>query len=145
MSDRENLSNLFRYDLDDDKITQLTDFQTGGRSRGCWSEANQRLYYWRDQKIIEFDPETLEDKVIYEVPPDMEPEARANPSADGKYVISRLQEKIPEEKASISFAYSRSRETFHKKPLTQIVRVEVATGKMDIILEDNRYMTHINT
>ena len=145
MSDRENTSNLFRYDLEDGKITQLTDFQTSGRSRGCWSEANQRLYYWRDQKITELDPETLEERVIYEAPPDMEPEARANPTADGKYVISRLQEKIPENKPSISFAYSRFREMFHKKPLTQIIRVEVTTGKMEVIFEDKRYITHINT
>jgi oligogalacturonide lyase len=34
---------------------------------------------------------------------------------------------------------------FHRKPLTQIFRVEVATGKMDIIHEDKRYITHINT
>ena len=52
MSDRENQSNLFRYDLEDGEITQLTDFDTPGSSRGCWSEANQRLYYWRDQKIV---------------------------------------------------------------------------------------------
>lgn len=145
MSDRDNQSNLFRFDLDDHKITQLTDFDTPGRSRGCWSEANQRLYYWRDQKIIELDPETYEEKEIYTAPEDMEPEARANPTADGKYVISRLQEHVPEEKAAISFAYSRFHELFHKKPLTQIIRVEVATGNMEIIHEDKRYMTHINT
>lgn len=145
MSDRENQSNLFRYDLEDGKITQVTDFKTAGHARGCWSEANQRLYYWHDRKIYELDPDSLEEKVIYEAAPDMEPEARANPSADGKYVISRLQEHIPEDKPSISFAYSRFHEMFHRKPLTQIFRVEIATGKMDVILEDKCYMTHINT
>lgn len=145
MSDRENQSNLFRYDLEDGKITQLTDFTTPGSSRGCWSEANQRLYYWRDQKITELNPETYEERVIYEAPPDMQPEARANPTADGKYVISRLQEDVPQDKPSISFAYSRFHELFHKKPLTQIIRVEVETGQMEVIHEDKRYMTHINT
>jgi len=145
MSDRENQSNLFRYDLDDGKITQLTDFKTPGRSRGCWSEANKRLYYWRDDAIVEMDPETYEERTIYHTPSDMEPEARANPTADGKYLISRLQESIPEDKPSISFAYSRFHEMFHRKPLTQIIRVEIATGKMDIILEDKCYITHINT
>jgi len=145
MSDRENKSNLFRYDLDDGKITQLTDFQSVGHSRGCWSETNQRLYYWRDKKIIALDPETLDEKVIYEAPPNMLPEARANPSADGKYVLSRLQMDIPQNKPSISFAYSRFHEMFHAKPLTQIIRVEIETGKMEVLLEDKRYMTHINT
>jgi oligogalacturonide lyase len=145
MSDRQNKSDLFRYDLDGGKITQLTDFKTPGRSRGCWSEANKRLYLWRDHKIIELDPETYEERAIYEAPSDMQPEARANPTADGKYVISRLQEDVPEEKASISFAYSRFHELFHKKPLTQVIRVEVATGTMEIIHEDKCYLTHINT
>jgi len=145
MSDRENQSNLFRYDLDDAKITQLTDFKTPGRSRGCWSDANQRLYYWHDRQIFELDPETYEERRIYEAPPHMEPEARANPTADGKYVISRLQETIPEDKPSISFAYSRFHEMFHRKPLTQIFRVDIATGKVDIIHEDRCYITHINT
>lgn len=145
MSDRENQSNLFRYDLEDGKITQLTDFNSPGQSRGCWSEANQRLYYWRDQKIVELNPDTYEEREIYQAPPDWEPEARANPTADGKYVISRLQEHVPQERPAISFAYSRFREMFHLQPLTQIIRVEVATGKMEVILEDKRYMTHINT
>lgn len=145
MSDRENQSNLFRFDLEDYKITQLTDFDTPGQSRGCWSEANKRLYYWRDHKIIELDPETYEERTIYEAPQDMEPEARANPTADGKYVISRLQEVVPQDKAAISFAYSRFHELFHKQPLTQVIRVEVETGKMEIIHEDKCYLTHINT
>ncbi|MEO8394693.1 MAG: oligogalacturonate lyase family protein [Chloroflexota bacterium] len=145
MSDRENRSNLFRYDLDDAKITQMTDFKTPGKSRGCWSVPNQRLYYWHDRQIFELDPETLEEWVIYEAPPDMEPEARANPTADGKYVISCLQEIVPEDKPSIAFAYSRFHEMFHRKPLTQIFRVEIATGKVDIIHEDKCYITHINT
>jgi oligogalacturonide lyase len=145
MSDRENKSDLFRYDLADGKITQLTDFKTPGRSRGCWSEANQRLYYWHDKIIYELDPETCEERAIYEAPPNMDPEARANPSADGKYLLSRLQESVPQDKPSISYAYSRFHEMFHRKPLTQIIRVEVATGKMDVIFEDKRYMTHINT
>ena len=145
MSDRQNKSDLFRYDLEDGKITQLTDFDTPGRSRGCWSEANQRLYFWRDRQIVSLDPETYEEEIIYTAPDDMEPEARANPTADGKYVISRLQEVVPQAKAAISFAYSRFRELFHKKPLTQVIRVEVATGHMEIIHEDKCYLTHINT
>ena len=145
MSDRENKNNIFRYDLDDGKITQLTDLDGPERARGCWSDANQKLYYWWKNKIYELDPETFEERVIYEAPPDMAPESRANPTADGRYICTRLQEEVPQEKASISFAYSRFRELYHLKPLTQIVRIEVATGKAEIVHEDNRYMSHINT
>ena len=34
-SDRENQSNLFRYDLDSGQITQITDFNGSGRPGGC--------------------------------------------------------------------------------------------------------------
>ena len=145
MSDRENQSNIFRYDLADGKITQLTDLHGPGRARGCWSDANQRLYFWWQNQIIELDPETYSERALYEAPPDMVPDARANPSADGKYVCSRLTEDIPEDSPAISFAYSRFREFFHAKPFTQIVRVEVATGKMDVIHEDHCYIGHVNT
>lgn len=144
VSDRENRSNFFRYDLADGKITQLTDFQTPGRSGGQWSEANKRLYYWRDGKLTELNPETFEEREIYEEPVDMSA-GRASPTADGKYILTRLQENVPEEKASISFAYSRFHELFHKQPLAQVMRIEIATGKSEIIHEDNRYMSHINT
>ncbi|MCK6579346.1 MAG: oligogalacturonate lyase family protein [Anaerolineae bacterium] len=145
MSDRENQSNLFRYDLDSGLITQLTDFTTRGRSYGCWSVPNQRVYYWRDAKIMELDPETFEEREIYRAPEGMEPESRANPTADGRYVISRLQEAVPQDRPSVAYAYSRFHELFHRKPLTQIIRVEVATGRMDILHEDKCYITHINT
>jgi oligogalacturonide lyase len=56
-----------------------------------------------------------------------------------------LMEDIPEEKASISFAYSRFREYFAKRPFTQIVRINVETGEQEVIHEDKRYMGHVNT
>ena len=63
---------------------------------------------------------------------------RANPTADGTYVCVMLMEDQPEEKLAISFSYSRFREFFHLKPLTQIARIEVATGEMEVIHEDRR-------
>ena len=42
-------------------------------------------------------------------------------------------------------SFSRFREFFHLKPKSQIARIEVATGEMDVIHEDRRYMGHVNT
>ena len=145
MSDRENQSNLFRYDIEDGKIIQLTDYKTRGHSRASWSDANQRLYYWREKQLYGLNPETLEENLIYEVGDNMEVGGRPNPTADGKYLISALREPMPSDRPAISFAYSRFHEMFHAKPLTQIIRVNVETGQMDVILEENRYITHINT
>ena len=60
-SDRENQSNLFRYDLDTGLITQITDLQGPGRPGGCVSAANNALYFgWKGQ-IIELGLETLQE------------------------------------------------------------------------------------
>jgi len=45
-SDRNNQSNLFRYDLNTHAITQLTELEGTDRPTGCFSSANNRHYYW---------------------------------------------------------------------------------------------------
>ena len=52
-SDRENQSNLYRYDLDTGLITQMTDLQGRRRPGGCISEANNALYFgWHGRASI---------------------------------------------------------------------------------------------
>jgi oligogalacturonide lyase len=144
-SDRENQSNLFRYDMDDGTITQLTDLDGRGRPRGCVSAANHALYFWWQRQLIELDLTTLAERVIHEVTPPMLPRGRASTTADGRYICTMLMEEQPEDQPSIAYSYSRFREFFHRKPRTQIVRVDVATGALDVIHEDRRYMGHVNT
>ncbi len=144
-SDRENQSNLFRYDLDTSTITQLTDLAGSGRPSGQFSAANKRHYYWWKNEVRELDPETLEEQVIYRAPDGMSPGGRSNPTADGKYICARLMEEPAQEKPAISFSYSRFREFFHAKPFTQIVRVEIATGEVEVVHEEHCYIGHVNT
>jgi oligogalacturonide lyase len=143
-SDRENQSNLFRYDLDTATITQLTDLQGPGRPGGCYSAANRRHYFWWHDELHELDVDTLEERVIYRAPKGMSPQC-ADPTADGKYVCARIMEEPPQEKAAVSFSYSRFREFFHAKPFTQIVRIDVTTGHADVVHEDRCYIGHVNT
>ncbi len=144
-SDRENRSNLFRYDLDDGKITQMTDLAGPGRPGGCVSIVNHAVYFWRQYDLIEVDLDTLAERVVCQGQPPMLPRGRANPTADGKYICTLLMEETPEDRPSISFSYSRFREYHAKKPFTQIVRIETATGATEVIHEDRRYMGHVNT
>jgi oligogalacturonide lyase len=144
-SDRENQSNLFRYDLSDHAIRQLTDLKGAGRPGGCFSQVNGAHYFWWHGDLIELDVETLAERVIAREPEGMTARGRANPTADGRYVCTCLM-KTPEEKGSqISYSYSRFREFYHAQPFTQIVRVDVETGEVDVIHEDHCYIGHINT
>jgi oligogalacturonide lyase len=146
-SDRENRSNLFRYDLDTGAITQLTDLERVGRARpgGCYSVANRCHYFWWDRALVEMSVDTLEERTICRAPPGLTPRGRANPTADGRYVCSGLMEVPEEEERAIAFSYSRFREFFYARPLSQIVRVEVATGELEVIHEDRCYLGHVNT
>jgi hypothetical protein len=71
---------------------------------------------------------------------------RANPTADGTYVCMMLTEDQPEEKPAISYSYSRFREFYRLKPLTQIARID-APGSVGLPrtrsrLVSRRWSTH---
>ncbi|NKB70674.1 MAG: oligogalacturonide lyase [Candidatus Latescibacteria bacterium] len=144
-SQRENAGNLFRYDLDGGQITQLTDLQSQGRPGGCVSSANNAVYFWHGRQLLEVDLATLDQRVVHQREDDMLPRGRANPTADGRYICTQLQQDIPEDGPKISFAYSRFVEFFEKKPLSQIVRIDVASGQPEVVYEDRRYLGHVNT
>jgi oligogalacturonide lyase len=144
-SDRENQSNLFRYDLDGGQITQITDLKGRGRPGGCVSTVNNAIYFWWQGALIELKLDTLDERVVREAERPMLASGRANPTADGRYLCTMLMEEQPQEKPRVSFAYSRFVEFFERKPLSQIVRIDLATGDQEVIHEDRRYMGHVNT
>ena len=143
-SDRANQSNLFRYDLDDGKITQLTDLQGPGRPTGCFNPANHKHYYWWQEVVYELDPDTCAERPVGEGIPGTVVRGQANPTADGRYIVSIMMEEQPEARPSISFAYSRFRELFLARPLTYIARIDIATGAREVIHEDRIHMGHAN-
>ena len=75
-SDRENQSNLFRYDLDTGLITQITDLQGVGRPGGCVSAANHALYFGWKGAIHELNLETLEERELWRQTEPMVPVGR---------------------------------------------------------------------
>lgn len=144
-SDRENQSNLFRLDLDSGKILQLTDLKGRGRPGGCFSAANRCHYFWWKDELIELHVDTLDERVLYRLDDRMHAGGGSDPTADGKYVCTLIMEQPQQKAPSISFSYSRFREFFLAKPLTQIIRIEVATGHVEVVHEDHCYCGHINT
>jgi oligogalacturonide lyase len=116
-----------------------------GTPRACISTPNNAAYFWWQRQVIELNLETMAERVVYEAPQGMDPSDRTNPTADGKYLIAKLTEPMPQEKQTIDFAYSRFRESFFAKPLTQLIRIAIATGTAEVIHEDRCYLNHINT
>ncbi len=150
-SDRGNRSNLFRYDLDAFKATQLTDLGTNDDPRlserrpgGAYSAARDRHYFWWHRLLIELNVDTLEERVVYEVSPEWEALHYATTSADGRYVVAVFKEPTTSDGPRIDFSYSRFVEFFENPPLTQIVRIDIDSGELTVLYEENRYITHIN-
>lgn len=141
-SQRENQGNLFRYDLDNGKITQMTDFRDQGHPCGILSTANNAVYVFQKYQLI--DLEFLNERVVCEIKGKMRPQGRPNPTADGKYLCTMPREKESEDEIP-RISYSRLVENFEIKPLTQIVRINRKTGDLKVIHEDRRSMGHVNT
>jgi len=144
-SDRQNATNLYSYHLDSAEIRQLTDLKRDGGERpaGCFSQvANCHYFWWRGQ-LIELDVDTLVERTVYEVPAGMTAtDARPGVTSDAKYVCTRIMEEL--KSSGVDFAYSHFRDRFNAKPFCQILRIEIATGKAEIIHEDRCYITHEN-
>ncbi len=152
-SDRYNHSNLFRYDLDTSTVTQLTDLSGSSienervfdhRPAGAYSTVNQRHYYWWQNALYELNVDTYQERVVYQAPPDKVLGIHGITSADGRYVCNMMRDKIDPTEPALEYPYSYFPSLFQGKPLTQIIRVEVATGKTEVVHEDRRFMTHVN-
>ncbi|MCA9893018.1 MAG: PD40 domain-containing protein [Anaerolineae bacterium] len=153
-SDRDGHSNLFRYDLDDYKITQLTELQ--GRSienervfdhrpAGAYSAVNHRHYYWWQNGLYELDVDTCEERLVYQAPSDKVLGIHGITSADGRYVCNMVRDRVDgDTPATIDYPYSHFPHLYPSKPLTQVIRVEISTGEMQVVHEDHRFMTHVN-
>lgn len=152
-SDRGGHSNLFRYDLDTYKVTQLTDLKGDSienervfdhRPAGAYSAVNQKHYYWWQNTLYELDVDSCEERVVYQAPPDKVLGIHGITSADGRYVCNMMRDKVAEPESTVQYPYSHFPLLYPAQPLTQLIRVEVATGKMEVMHEDRRFMTHVN-
>ena len=141
---------MFRYDLDtfDTQLTDLTGNSIENervfdhRPAGAYSTANQKHYYGGKTDSMSSMLSAM--KVVYQAPPDKVLGIHGITSADGRYICNMIRDKIDPTEPALEYPYSYFPPLFEGKPLTQIIRVEVATGKMDVIHEDRRFMTHVN-
>ena len=83
---------------------------------------------------------SLQERPVSEVPPPMCPTygSQINVTADRRYVCALLMERGVAGEA-------RSAELFELRPRSQLVRIDVAGGGSEVLHEDRRYITHVNT
>ncbi len=141
-SERDNASNYFRYELATGEIVQLTDLQ-GEEAffKGCLCPATGCFYYWSGNALLELQIDSLKQRPVFEVESPFQPDqmgTKLNVSADGRYVVAVLLD-VPEDYDPLNL------HPCYTPPLTRLVRVDVASGEMAVLLEDRRFIGHLNT
>jgi oligogalacturonide lyase len=150
-SDRANRTNLFGVDLGTGEITQLTDFETppppAGRSFQGASVNPRRdeAYFWHDRDLVALDLATLEQRRLARAPEGMQP-GNTSVTADGAWVCSSFREDLSGRiEIDLAHGYVGFHEVWEARPLCQVVRVNTATGAMEVVLEDRVWIGHVNT
>ena len=145
-SERENHNDFFRYDLETGLITQLTDSASQRIAGGCLSTATSCLYYWIESGLYELELDSLEERLVCEVPSGVQP-GRPAATADGRHLcVLWVEGKGSDaDKRPGPARDGGSAELFERQPLSQVVRIEVGSGQIDVLHEDRRYISHVNT
>ncbi|MBV7336640.1 oligogalacturonate lyase family protein [Chloroflexi bacterium TSY] len=150
-SDRNNRTNLYTMDLNEGQITQLTDLEPVPLPReveflrACTSTVTNEAYFWHDLSLIALNLDTLNQRVLYEMPSGWDV-SMCNTTADGKYVCASISEdKSDEFPVDLLRGYVGFRETWAAKPKSHIMRVAVDGSGADSVWEENYWVGHVNT
>jgi len=143
-SDRANHRDLFRRDPGG-SVSQLTDSSRKPIRAACLSPETEKVYFWSGIQLCELNLGTLTSRVLCEVPKPMRGE-RPSVAAGGQALYVQLYEAHP---ADLTTRYGPptdggSRSRFDRQPLSQIVRIELDSGDVEVLHEDHRYISHVN-
>lgn len=150
-SDRMGRTNLFSVDLLSGDITQHTDADMPGAPRetsflfAAVNPHRPECYFWRGEKLVAVDLIANRERVLWRGPADYLPNI-LNVSADGLHIYSviyqDLSDKFP---VDLLNGYVGFREYCEAKPHSQIIRVSIDTGEMDVVWEERCWIGHVNT
>jgi oligogalacturonide lyase len=150
-SDRGNRTNLYGLDLAEKTILQLTDLEPlvwPGESHLLGASINpqrEEAYFWVNQVLLALDLETLDLRELYRAPKNFSVEI-TSVTADGRYICTGLYEDLSRQfRVDLEHGYVGFREYWKAKPLSQVLRIEVATGKAEVAWEERYWIGHINT
>lgn len=145
-SDRAGYSNLFKYDLNNYEIIQLTDLKGEDRPKGFYSKVNSAHYFWYDGVLHELSMQNLNLKTLYEPPSGFRNGSSVSITSDGKYACFNIQEKIKEKVTGLNYAKSpQYYKRYQEKPRAKIIKLEIESKKAEVVHEENYYIQHVNT
>jgi oligogalacturonide lyase len=150
-SDRGNATNLFSIELSSGAITQLTDLDQPpppAETSFLFASVNPRraeVYFWHGRDLVALNLESLEERRLYRAP-DGFLTNMTNVTADGNYVCTGLYEDLSGQfKLDLLHGYVGFREYWAAMPLSQVLRIDTASGAAVVIFEEHYWIGHVNT
>ncbi len=150
-SDRHDRTNLFGVDLGNGAVEQLTDLPPVPLPRelefirACKNPQRDEVLFWHDRSLMCLNIASRTTRVLLEIEPRW-CVSMSNCSADGRYVYFGAWEdqshKFP---VDLLRGYVGFSETWAEQPLSRVERVEIATGRHEVVFEERYWIGHINT
>lgn len=145
--DRNNAHNIFSIELESGEISQLTNMPADGPNLASPLFVNRKyneIYYVYKGCVYALNLVSLDARPLYIIPKGFT-FGGARPTADGEYVVGGLTEDTSSRiKANLSAGYIGMREIFEAKPDCRIIRINVTTGAVDEVWQENCWVGHIN-
>lgn len=150
-SERGNRVNLYSLDLASGAITQLTDLDQPpppAETSFLFASVNPtrpEVYFWHGRDLVALDLHSLEERRIYRAPAEFLTNM-TNVTADGKYLCTGLYEDLSQRfKIDLLHGYVGFHEYWEAMPRSQVLKIDVDTGKADVVFEENYWIGHVNT
>jgi len=147
-SDRGNRTNFFGVDLEDGGIRQLTDLDPAHGPVGAQSisvnPVRREAYFQQGDTLWALDLESLSLRPLHRTQSGYTA-GNANPTADGKYVITGrcqdLSERFP---VDLGHGYVGFREIWEARPHCVLLRIPLDGGPAEEVFEDRCWLGHLN-
>lgn len=150
-SDRGNRSNLYGVDLASGELEQLTDLAPVPLPRelefcrACKNPLRDEVCFWHDRDLMLLDIASRRTRSLLRIDPRW-CVSMTNISADGRHVyFGSWEDQSHKFPVDLLRGYVGFAETWAERPLSRIERVELATGKHEVVFEEQYWIGHVNT
>ena len=141
-SDRTGEWQLYKLDIPDRIITQLTDDYQVHPHAPCLDGRNMIAYYWSGRLLKSVDLETLETSVIYIIPKGYLPTVLSI-TPNGRYLAFAFFEEF-EVSSLKGRVYHRSLEYMYRRPRSLILRVDLKKEEVVPVWGESAWIAHVN-